>query len=111
MALAIAGLGRGLIAMGLRVQWLLYFLALVVLISLVLALFNLIPVPPLDGSRVLAYFLSPRWRGQLVRLEQVGFVIVIVLLLIGALEIVFQGAVSLWLRLVGVRWALLSGLI
>jgi len=111
MALAVAGLGRGLIVLGLRVQWLLYFLALVVLISLVLALFNLIPVPPLDGSRVLAYFLPPRWRGQLVRLEQVGFVIVIVLLLIGALEIVFQGAVSLWLRLVGVRWALLSGLI
>ena len=111
MALVVAGVGHGLIALGLTARWLLYFLGLVVLLSLVLALFNLIPVPPLDGSRVLAYFLPPRLRLQLMRLERVGIVIVVVLLAIGALKLVFQGAYSLWLRLVGVRWALLSGLI
>jgi len=111
MALVVAGVGHGLIALGLTARWLLYFLGLVVLLSLVLALFNLIPVPPLDGSRVLAYFLPPRMRLQLMRLERVGIVIVVVLLAIGALKLVFQGAYSLWLRLVGVRWALLSGLI
>ena len=111
MALVVAGVGHGLIALGLTARWLLYFLGLVVLLSLVLALFNLIPVPPLDGSRVLAYFLPPRLRFQLMRLERVGIVIVVVLLAIGALKLVFQGAYSLWLRLVGVRWALLFGLI
>jgi len=111
MALIVVGTGRALIALGLTARWLLYFLGLIVLLSLVLALFNLIPVPPLDGSRVLAYFLPPRMRLQLVRLEQVGIVIVVVLLIIGALELVFQGAYSLWLQLVGVRWVLLSGLI
>ncbi len=111
MALIVAGTGRALIALGLTARWLLYFLGLIVLLSLVLALFNLIPVPPLDGSRVLAYFLPPRMRLQLVRLEQVGIVIVVVLLIIGALELVFQGAYSLWLQLVGTRWVLLSGLI
>jgi len=111
IALATAGIGRALIALGLTARWLLYFLGLIVLLSLVLALFNLIPVPPLDGSRVLAYFLPPRMRLQLVRLEQVGIVIVVVLLIIGALELVFQGAYSLWLQLVGTRWVLLSGLI
>ena len=111
MALVVAGVGHGLIALGLTARWLLYFLGLVVLLSLVLALFNLIPVPPLDGSRVLAYFLPPRLRLQLMRLERVGIVIVVVLLAIGALKLVFQGAYSLWLQLVGVRWALLSGLI
>jgi len=111
MALIVAGVGHALIALGLTTRWLLYFLGLIVLLSLVLALFNLIPVPPLDGSRVLAYFLPPRMRLQLVRLEQVGIVIVVVLLAIGALKLVFQGAYSLWLQLVGVRWVLLSGLI
>lgn len=111
MALIVAGTGRALIALGLTARWLLYFLGLIVLLSLVLTLFNLIPVPPLDGSRVLAYFLPPRMRLQLVRLEQVGIVIVVVLLIIGALELVFQGAYSLWLQLVGTRWVLLSGLI
>ncbi|MBC7098332.1 site-2 protease family protein [Candidatus Bipolaricaulota bacterium] len=111
MALVAAGIGRGLIALGLTARWLLYFLGLIVLLSLVLALFNLIPVPPLDGSRVLAYFLPPRLRFQLVRLEQVGIVVVVVLLAVGALELVFQGAYSLWLELVGTRWILLSGLI
>jgi len=111
MALVAAGTGRALIALGLTARWLLYFLGLIVLLSLVLALFNLIPVPPLDGSRVLGYFLPPRMRLQLMRLEQVGIVIVVVLLVIGALELVFQGAYSLWLQLVGVRWVLLSGLI
>jgi len=111
MALVAAGIGRGLIALGLTARWLLYFLGLIVLLSLVLALFNLIPVPPLDGSRVLAYFLPPRLRFQLVRLEQVGIVVVVVLLAVGALELVFQAAYSLWLELVGTRWILLSGLI
>ena len=109
MALAVAGLGRLMVALGFTNPWVLYFLALVVLLSLVLGLFNLIPVPPLDGSRVLAYFLPPRYRYQLARLEQVGMVIVLVLLMIGALELVFQGAQSLFIRLTGLRWLLLAG--
>ncbi len=36
------------------------FLYLFHIINLNLALFNLIPLPPLDGSRILSYFLSPR---------------------------------------------------
>ncbi|MBC7093776.1 site-2 protease family protein [Candidatus Bipolaricaulota bacterium] len=110
MALVAAGIGRGLVAAGVRVPWLLAFLALIVLLSLVLALFNLVPVPPLDGSRILAYFLPPRWRFNLLRLEQVGILIVVVLLFLGVLEYVFQGAETVALRLIGVRWALLSGL-
>ncbi len=109
MALAVAGFGRLMVALGFTNPWVLYFLALVVLLSLVLGLFNLIPVPPLDGSRVLAYFLPPRYRYQLARLEQVGMVIVLVLLMIGALELVFQGAQSLFIRLTGLRWLLLAG--
>jgi len=110
MALAAAGFGRVLIAMGVGNQWILAFLALIVFLSLFLALFNLVPVPPLDGSKVLAYFLPVRWRIALLRWEQFGFVIVIALFLLGVLEVVFQGAEAIAFRLVGIRWALLSRL-
>ncbi len=55
-------------------------LSLFVLINLVLMIFNLIPVPPLDGSKVLFAFLDRRTEYQ-VRpiLEQYGFFILILL--------------------------------
>jgi len=110
LALLAAGIGRGLLLLGVTNAYVLAFLALVVLISLVLALFNLVPVPPLDGSKVVAYFLPVRWRISLLRWEQYGFVIIVALLLLGGLGVVFQGAEALALRLLGLRWALLSGL-
>lgn len=41
-------------------------------INLSLMLFNLIPIPPLDGSRVLAWLLPPAWADALDRLERFG---------------------------------------
>jgi Zn-dependent proteases len=54
------------------------FLDFFVRINLVLMVFNLIPIPPLDGSKVLFAFLNPRtaWQVRPV-LEQYGFVILI----------------------------------
>ncbi len=110
LALLAAGIGRGLLLLGVTNAYVLAFLALVVLISLVLALFNLVPVPPLDGSKVVAYFLPVRWRIAFLRWEQYGLAIIVALLLLGGLGVVFQGAEALALRLLGLRWALLSGL-
>ena len=42
------------------------------LINLSLMLFNLIPIPPLDGSRILAWLLPPRWAGMMDRVERYG---------------------------------------
>ncbi|MBI2780342.1 MAG: site-2 protease family protein [Chloroflexi bacterium] len=54
------------------------FLEFFVRINLVLMVFNLIPIPPLDGSKVLFAFLNPRtvWQVRPV-LEQYGFLILI----------------------------------
>ena len=49
---------------------------------------NLLPVPPLDGSKVLAYFLPPRLGMQYMRLERYGFIILLGLIFLGALGVV-----------------------
>jgi Zn-dependent protease len=41
-------------------------------INIVLALFNLIPIPPLDGSKILMGFATGRLRHELLRLEPYG---------------------------------------
>ena len=55
-------------------------------INIILAAFNLIPIPPLDGSKILMGFLSHRLQCSLSRLEPYGFFIIIGLLYFGALN-------------------------
>jgi len=57
-----------------------------VTINCVLALFNLIPIPPLDGSRILAMLLPAPLRVHFARLERFGMIIILVLLITGPLS-------------------------
>ncbi|MBI4692357.1 MAG: site-2 protease family protein [Candidatus Terrybacteria bacterium] len=50
---------------------------LIVFINLILGIFNLVPIPPLDGSKVLFTFLPLRWRNIEIFLERYGFFILI----------------------------------
>lgn len=57
-----------------------------ILINLVLALLNLIPIPPLDGSRIIASILPPRLATYYLRIEPFGFFILLALLFTGVLN-------------------------
>lgn len=52
-------------------------------ISLALGVFNLIPIPPLDGSHVLEFFLPPHQYEIMYRLQQYGFLILVMIILVG----------------------------
>jgi Zn-dependent protease len=57
-------------------------------INLVLALINLLPIPPLDGSRIISGLLPDYWAWQFNRLERFGFLILIFLLATNALSLI-----------------------
>jgi Zn-dependent protease len=60
-------------------------------VNLFLAVFNLLPLPPLDGSRVFKYLLPPAWAAQYVQLGRFGFLLLFALLYLG------RGVLTAWL--------------
>ena len=66
------------------------FLELMLSMNISLAVFNLLPFPPLDGSKVLETFLPPSMQPILETLEQYGFLILMVLMYLG----VFSAIIS-----------------
>ncbi len=71
-------------------------------INFILAFFNLIPIPPLDGSRVISVFLPVEMRERYNRIERYGIFIILVLAFLGLLHWVFGLSKSIADRIAGV---------
>ncbi len=72
-----------------------------VTINLLLAFFNLLPIPPLDGSRILSGILPERYSYYLAQIEPFGFIILIILLIGGLFNYLFFVLVRLSSLLTG----------
>lgn len=83
LALLAAILLRGLLAVdGEQLEWVMRNLANAMIINVILAVFNMLPIPPLDGGRVAVGLLPRSLARPLARLERYGLFILIGLLLL-----------------------------
>ena len=103
-ALFLASLIFRMAAVGPVLAWLFYFLLSTAMLSVGLGLFNLIPIPPLDGSKVLFALLPDRAYYVLMRYERYGMLLLMALIwldlggsfLSNAIAAVFQWMVGLF---------------
>ncbi|MGD9604624.1 MAG: site-2 protease family protein [Bacilli bacterium] len=56
------------------------------IISIGLGVFNLIPFPPLDGSKILAIILPDNWYRKLMQYERIGILILVILIILNVLD-------------------------
>ena len=92
------------LSMGVRsVLW------LILVYNVNFGIFNLIPLPPLDGSRVLMAFLSPEQQYKLAGLERYSFLILIVLLVTPVLGVILIPLSQFIIRLYAAIWGVVFG--
>jgi len=77
-----------------------YFFSLIVILNLMLAIFNLIPIPPLDGSYILFSFLSEKALKIRFFFQQYGLLILILFILFG-LRFIFPLVLIIYKIIVG----------
>ncbi|MGI8813614.1 MAG: site-2 protease family protein [Pyrinomonadaceae bacterium] len=85
-------------------QPILLFLNYLIMLNVSLAIFNLLPFPPLDGSKVLATFLPESFQPAFQILEQYGFLILLLLIYWGLLSVVISPVYALVNFLLFTRW-------
>ena len=80
------------------------FLYIFFALNVILAVFNLLPLPPLDGSRLLTIFLPPNRQSVIYFLDKYGFIILLGLVFFGGLSFLgplIDSLMELILRLTG----------
>jgi Zn-dependent protease len=98
-AVVIALILRVLLAAGVHQPLVLSVMGEAVVVNLMLAFFNLIPVPPLDGGNVALGLLPPRLATQFAQVSQWGFIILYVLMYTGIASAFIIPPTNLFMRI------------
>jgi Zn-dependent protease len=59
-------------------------------LNVALAIFNLLPIPPLDGSKILSSILPPSFEPGLEALERFGYILLIIAVFTGVFSVIFR---------------------
>lgn len=94
--LSLTSLGDSSIAQGFRAMG-----EAGVIINLILFAFNLIPIPPLDGGRILSNFLPASASDMLDQIEPYGFFIIIGLVYFGVLDSILSPIITFFMQTIG----------
>jgi Zn-dependent protease len=101
MLIALVAAAASKAGVGAGGEWLSLFLTQALILNVLLAVFNMLPLPPLDGGQILMALLPPRVAAQLGFLYEYGFLILLGLLVSGVLWYVIGPPFYLilsWLR-------------
>ena len=74
-------------------------LVLSIQFNVIFGIFNMLPIPPFDGSKVLFYFLPQKFKGIMYTLETYSFYIILIFIITGAGGYIITPLVNLILKL------------
>ena len=94
---------KGSIFLEISIRPFLIFLIVAIQLNVFLAIFNLIPIPPLDGGRVLVGLLPKKQAYALSKIEPYGFIIVLALLYFNILDRFLYYPIVVILRFLGIN--------
>ena len=94
LLLAFLGMAAYLAVIPLNNETLMIILQYIYIYNIVFAVFNIIPIPPLDGSQILVLFLPPKALMFYYRYQRYGMIAIFVLALTGLLGIIINPAIN-----------------